>query len=75
MPLTEKTTEVLNLLRKNVEGEVRLGNGETWGTVYLDNARPGDLTGHQFAGRLAALEKAGLYVPVDGEFWGAVKPA
>jgi hypothetical protein len=62
--------EVLASLRKNAE-EV----DGIWGIVYLDNARVAGVSPHAFAGYLGALEKQGLYRPVDGYAWGEVKSA
>lgn len=62
------TLAVWNALRANVEN-----NKE----VYLDNARKSlrdsgvEMTEHQFAGHLAALEKVGSYSRIDG-FFGTV---
>ena len=62
------TLAVWQALRANVE------NNED---VYLDNARQSlrdagvELTEHQFAGHLAALEKRGAYSRIDG-FFGTV---
>lgn len=64
--LSTASLEILAALRKEVES-VR---GD-FGAVYLDNARPADMTAHQFAGHLSALEAAGLYRPyTDREFRG-----
>lgn len=65
---SEKAARLLAALRRHVESE----DGE-WGMVYLDNAKPRDMTGHQFAWHLSALSHAGLYKPVDGYAWGTVK--
>jgi hypothetical protein len=65
--------DVYAALVSNVEG--RRGeppvSGE-WRDVYLDNARPGGVSPHAFAGFLSALERDGVYRPEDGFAWGRV---
>jgi hypothetical protein len=59
---------ILQALRSKVESE-----NEGWGEVYLDNAMPDDITPRQWAGYLSALERAGMYRPIDNYAWGSVK--
>ena len=59
---------ILKALRRHAE-DVRDG----WGMVYLDNARPNDVSPRQFAGYLSVLEQRGLYRTVDNYAWGEVK--
>lgn len=66
--LSPRTAAVLAALRAKAE----YAEGE-WLAVYLDNAKPSDMSAHAFAGHLGALEKAGLYKPTDGTAWGSVK--
>jgi hypothetical protein len=61
---------ILEALRTKAESK---NNG--WLMVYLDNAKPAGMSYHAFAGHLGALEKAGLYRPVDGYAFGEVKAA
>lgn len=60
---------ILKLLRQNAEDETQPG----WRLVYLDNARPSDVSPHAFAGFLSALEARGLYEVYDNFAWGVVK--
>jgi len=60
---------VLQNLRKNVESMF----DDTWGNVYLDNARPNGCNDKQFRACLSALSKKGLYKPLDGYAFGMVK--
>jgi hypothetical protein len=73
MTLTNQATEILNALRSYAESTTEKENGEIWASVYLDNARPNNMTANQFAGYLSALQAAGLYKPVDGYAFGEVK--
>jgi hypothetical protein len=68
--MTNYSEIVLEALRANTEG-----NTDGWLMVYLDNAKPAGMSYHAFAGHLGALEKAGLYRPVDGYAFGEVKAA
>jgi hypothetical protein len=61
---------VLEALRAKGKSET---NG--WLMVYLDNAKPQGMSFRAFAGHLSALEKAGLYRPVDGYAFGEVRAA
>lgn len=71
--LSPKTAEVLAALRAHTEDRpVAPG---TWGMIYLDNARPADMSDKSFRSHLAVLSKAGLYKVVDGWAWGQVKMA
>lgn len=72
MTLSPKATEVLAALRTRAE----YAEGD-WLVVYLDNAsgRVPGLTPRAWAGHLSALEKAGLYRPIDNCAWGKVKAA
>lgn len=60
--------DILAHLRDHTEGEAIDG----WHMVYLDNARPANVSPRQFAGFLSALAKAGVYREVDGYAWGEV---
>lgn len=62
MNLTPKMKLVLESLRRAHESEYRAG----WGSVYLDNAKPKEMSRRSYAGVLSALEKAGLYMPNTG---------
>jgi hypothetical protein len=73
MTLTNQATEILNALRSYAESTTEYPNGDVWASVYLDNARPNDMTANQFAGYLSALQAAGFYKPVDGMYFGEVK--
>lgn len=68
------TERVLEFLRKNAEGS-RMANkdGSIWADVYLDNARPEDLSVTAFRSCLSGLSKLGVYKVVDGWAWGSVK--
>ena len=61
---------ILKALRRHAEN-VR----DDWGMVYLDNARPNDVSPRQFAAYLSILEQRGLYRVVDNYAWGQVKVA
>ena len=63
---------LLVTMRACVENE-NTRDGVTWGTVYLDNARPDEMSAHEFAGYLSALERAGYYQPEGDDFFGYVK--
>lgn len=65
--------ETLKALRANKEN-LETRNGETWGIVYLDNAKADlKISGAQFAGYLSALKAKGLYVSFDDGIFGSVK--
>lgn len=70
--LTPGAARVLDALRAHIEHNER---GEEWGTVYLDNAKPADMSVKSFRSFLASLSQAGLYRVVDGYAWGSVKAA
>lgn len=61
MKLTALESQILASLRDNAEDDC----------VYLPNAKPENITKHQFAGVLSSLEQKGLYRPYDG-FFGIV---
>lgn len=46
-----------------------------WGVVYLDNAKPRDMSQASFRSYLATLSGAGLYKVQDGYAWGLVRIA
>lgn len=73
MTLSNEATQILNALRSYGESTTEHSNGEVWASVYLDNARPNNMTANQFAGYLSALQTAGFYKPVDGYAFGEVK--
>ena len=60
---------VLENLRKYIESDY----DANFGTVYLDNARPKGVNDKQFRACLSALSKKGLYKPIDGLAFGAVR--
>ncbi len=70
--LNATAAAVLIALRMNAEG---YSKADEWGDVYLDNARPANLTTYQFRAALSSLAKAGLYKVIDGFAWGSVKQA
>lgn len=72
--LPPKTAEVLAALRAHIEDRGFIKPG-SWGMIYLDNARPADMSDKSFRSHLGALSKAGLYKVVDGWAWGQVKMA
>lgn len=69
--LTAKESIVLAALRDHVEGYE--DTTEEWGSVYIDNAKPDDMTGRSFAGVLAALEGKGLYRSQGDDAFGYVR--
>jgi hypothetical protein len=69
MTMTDKTREVLKMLREHAESD----DGDGWWTVYLDNARPSGMAPRSFAGHLSALESVGLYRPIDSYAFGQIK--
>ena len=69
MSIGPQTTQVLQALRKNSESD----NGDGWGTVYLDNARPSGMSVTSFRSYLVKLSQHGLYRPQDGYAFGSVK--
>lgn len=73
MTLSTQANEILNSMRSHGESTSSYPNGDVWASVYLDNVRPDNISPSQFAGFLSALEKAGVYKPVDGMYWGEVK--
>lgn len=69
-----KTDQVLQSLRDMQEGPITMTTADgTWASVYLDNARPADMSRNSFRSHLAALSKRGLYYPQDGMDFGSVK--
>ena len=66
--IPKENDRVLASLREHVESS----DGE-WREVYLDNARPSGMAPRSFAGHLSALERAGLYRPIDNFAWGLVR--
>lgn len=63
------TNQTLESLRKASESDA----GDGWRDVYLDNARPEGMNDKTFRSHLSALSKAGMYRPIDGYAFGAVK--
>jgi len=63
---------LLVTMRACVENE-NTRDGVTWGTVYLDNARPDEMSAHEFAGYLSALTNADLYHSLNDDCFGLVK--
>ena len=72
MKLSQKAQEVLEALRGNHEGGYMWTREGTWASVYLDNARPCDMSPRSFAAHLANLQKVGVYRTQDGYAWGDV---
>lgn len=76
--MTEDMKIAFEALCSKTENTDIYNNGEVWGSVYLDNAKPNDWSGKKWSGVLSALAKAGLYKDEDhgfkGEF-GRVKVA
>jgi hypothetical protein len=68
--LGTKAHQVLLSLRSNAEDAA---SPEGWRTVYLDNARPRGMSARSFAGYLSALEREGVYQPIDNFAWGKVQ--
>jgi len=68
---TSPSDSVLASLRANVEGRMTR-NGQEWGQVYLDNAKPDGMNRHQFAGYLSALTERGLYKAQGDDCFGDV---
>lgn len=69
MNLTKMESEILAALRDNVEA----GTGDGWMNVYILNAKPKNMTPHQFAGVLSNLQQKGLYRPRGDNYFGDVK--
>jgi hypothetical protein len=69
--MTNTATTTYSSLLANVES--KCFGDETWGMVYLDNARAEGQSVAQFRACLAVLAKQGLYKVVDGSTFGAVK--
>lgn len=70
------TERVLAALRANIESstaDTSATRPGTWADVYLDNAKPADVTATSFRACLAALAKQGLYRVIDGFAWGSVR--
>jgi hypothetical protein len=68
MTLTALETTILTALRNNTEGS----NENGWMSVYLDNARPSNVSAHQFAAILGNLKQKGLYRSQGDDFFGLV---
>ena len=71
--MTNESATVLAALRKEVESVYHEADGSVWGMVYLDNARSGGLSRHQFAGYLSDLKSNGLYRQTYDPAFGEVK--
>ena len=71
--LSAKAMRLLASLREHAEGCEERRHGHTWRNVYLDNARPKDMTPRQFAWHLSALSHAGFYRPIDHDAFGDVR--
>lgn len=71
MKLTTLELEVLLALRAHGESEILIKD-KVWTSVYLDNAKPENITSHQFAGVLSSLEKKGLYESAHDGYFGYV---
>jgi hypothetical protein len=68
MTIGPETKRVLDALRAHIE----YNEDNTWGVVYLDNARPKDMKPATFRSYLAKLSQHGLYQPLDGYAFGKV---
>jgi hypothetical protein len=71
--MTPATQKVLSALRKTSAEYVDLRSDHSlWHGVYLDNAKPVDMSNRSWAGHLGVLEKMGLYCQANAGF-GEVK--
>ncbi len=61
MNLSPAATTILANLRSNYESSSAHADGSEWGSVYLDNAKPNEMSAHVFAGHLSALKESGVY--------------
>lgn len=73
MTLSQRSALVLANLRAHVEGCSVLNDDGNWGVVYVDNARPEDMSARSFAGHLSALKAAGFYRADGDDCFGVVK--
>jgi len=74
MSLSPTALKIYEELLANQEGVTSTRqDGSRWASVYLDNARPDNVTPRQFAGYLRALEGAGLYRSQEDNFFGDVR--
>lgn len=64
---------LLVTLRACAEQEQERPDGSRWGLVYLDNARPDEMSARAFAGYLSSLKKAELYYSLNDDCFGYVK--
>jgi hypothetical protein len=71
--MTNTAALILAALLAEKEATSTDADGSVWGTVYLDNARPRDLSRHEFAGHLSALKGAGVYRQTSDPAFGEVK--
>jgi hypothetical protein len=60
-------------MRACAEQEQTRPDGSRWGLVYLDNARPDDMSARAFAGYLSALKNAELYYSLNDDCFGLVR--
>ena len=79
MPLSRRATCTIalshkaeHLLERLVTAADRSTNNDGWCDVYIDNAKPDDMTPRQFAWHLSSLSRAGFYKPIDNYAWGQV---
>ena len=72
MKFTALESQILSNLRANVEGHSKFYQGKVWTSVYLPNAKPKEITAHQFAGVLSSLEQKGLYESSGDNYFGYV---
>jgi len=70
--LSETAKLILVSMRACVEREFTIDDIK-WGLVYLDNARPDEMSAHEFAGYLSALTNADLYCSLSDDCFGWVK--
>jgi hypothetical protein len=66
-----KTMKLLEEMRLHGESSSTDKDGHEWRSIYLDNVN-GGMSVNEFAGRCAALEKMGVYKPIE-KFWGDVR--
>jgi len=68
MKLTDLEAKVYSSMLENCEYDL----GEGWAQIYLDNARPADMSARQFAAILSSLKQKGLYESQGDNFFGLV---
>lgn len=71
LDLARKSDQVLAALRANAEDRNQPDAG--WLMVYLDNAKPNNMSQKTFRSCLSVLSHSGVYKVMDGWAWGSVK--